>query len=171
MAQVALLVASTFGQTTAIAGRFADAARALGHAVTTIELADDPPVPEADVIVLASAVYSNEHHPALLRWLRAHAGELLGRDVRLISVSLAAGIPTDEGEGMCWDYVSELTETTGFEPGQVAFLPGALAESRYDAPTRALLRVAAWRAPLGISGDVVLTRDADVDALAQRWLG
>ncbi len=171
MASAALMVATTYGQTAAIADRFMATATARGHTVVRCDLAADPGVPAADVIVLASAVYSNEHHVALQRWLRTHVDALGGRDVRLISVSLAAAIATDEGEGMCWDYVSELTESTGFEPGQVAFLPGALAESRYDVPTRALLRVASWRAPLGLSGDVVLTRDADIDALVERWLG
>lgn len=171
MARVVLLVASTYGQTAAIAERFAGTARARGHTVEVVPLATDPGVPDADVLVLASAVYSNQHHADLLRWLRTHGDALEGRDVRLLSVSLAAAIPTDEGEGMCWDYVSDLAEATGFEPGQVAFLPGALCESRYDVPTAALLKVASWRAPLGLSGEVVLTKDADVDAIVDRWLG
>lgn len=172
MASVAVVFASTWGRTRAIVARFAARAQARGAAVAVHDLAaGDPGVPEADVLVIASAVYSNEHHGDVLRWLRTHGAALAGRDVRLISVSLAAAQPTDAGEGSCWDYVSELGETTGWEPTQVAFVAGGLDESRYDPATRALLRVASWRAGLGVQGDVVLTDDAAVDALADRWVG
>lgn len=171
MPHVALVFASSYGQTRAIVAHLADRLTAAGASVTVVDLGASPDaaLPSADHIVLASGVYSNQHHEAVVRFARAHAGALDGVRTSLVSVSLAAAIEGDEGEHMCWDYISEFSELTGFEPGEAVPVAGALAESAYDPATRALLRVATWRAPLGISGDVVLTDEGQLDALATRW--
>lgn len=172
MARVGILFASTWGHTRAIAERLGAAASARGAEVSLHDLgAGDPGVPEADRLVLVGAVYSNEHHPALVGWLKAHRGELAGRDVRLVSSSLAVALGTDEGEGAAWDYVGELEQLTGVKLREVTLVAGALAESRYDPSTRALLRVASWRSGLGTTGDDVFTDWSQVDAIGAKLAG
>lgn len=173
MAGVAIVMASMHGQTAAIVARFADALSGRGHTVEIVDVGGAPatPVPEADHVVVASAVYSNEHHKDVQTWLSMHADALMDAGADLISVSLAAALGTDDGEAVCWDYVAELSDRTGWEPARTAFVAGALNESAYDPATRALLKVASWRAGLDASGDVAFTDWAAVDALAERWFG
>jgi menaquinone-dependent protoporphyrinogen IX oxidase len=170
---VHLAYATRYGQTRKIVQRFADAATRLGHAVTLHDTATGPgELPsEATFVVVAGAVYSNQHDDALARFLQAHGPALASRDNGLLSVSLAAALGTDAGEDMCIDYVDELQRLHGWEPKRVATLPGALNESAYDPATKALLRVASWRAGLRATGDAELTDLDAVDALAKRWLG
>jgi menaquinone-dependent protoporphyrinogen IX oxidase len=170
---VHLAYASRYGQTRKIVERFAAAASKLGHTVSEHDAALGPGElpPDATFVVVAGAVYSNQHDDAVARYLQAHREAIAARDNGLISVSLAAALGTDAGEDSCIDYVDELQRLHRWEPKRVATLPGALNESAYDPATKALLRVASWRAGLPASGDVEFTQWPAVDALARRWLG
>src|SRR5690606_30806255 len=106
----------------------------------------------------------------VIKWLPAHAESLQARQAALVSISLAAATAGDEGEAMCMDYVPELSDVTGFEPQHLAMVAGAPQESRYDPATRALLKVASWRRPLSIAGDVVLTDWEALEAAARSWV-
>ncbi|MCB9665749.1 MAG: NAD(P)H-dependent oxidoreductase [Alphaproteobacteria bacterium] len=170
--RVLVAFASQHGHTRAVAQRLAGVWRQGGHEVQLLDLTGQPdaPLADADLTVVASAVYSNQAHDDVIKWLRTHTEALAERRTALVSISLAAAIEGDEGEAMCLDYVAELSDVTGFEPGQVAMVAGALAESRYDPATRALLKVATWRRPLGLTGDVVLTDWDALEATAARWV-
>lgn len=170
--RVLVAFASQHGHTRLIVARLAALWREAGHEVALIDLTGraDAALEDADLTVVASAVYSNQAHDDVLKWLRTHADALADRRSALVSVSLAAAIEGDEGEAMCLDYVAELSDVTGFEPRHVAMVAGALAESSYDPATRALLKVATWRRPLGIHGDVVLTDWDALEATARSWV-
>lgn len=153
-----------FGTSRRLAEHLAAAAQQAGHEVTLADLAANPELPDADLTVFVGAVYSNQHDDALIRFLRTH--DLSDRRTALVSVSLAAAI---DGDDTAFDYVEELSRLTGFSPAHLVTAPGALHESQYDAPTRALLRVASWRVPLGISGDADLTDTARLDSETRSW--
>ena len=165
--------ASRFGTCRRIAERVCAAATAAGHTATLLDVATAPEALDADVtrVVAIGAVYSNQHDGPLLTFLTRHASALAGKRNALISVSLAAAIPTDEGEAMALDYVDELGKITGFRPKDIATIPGALDESQYDAPTAALLRVAVWRRELNANGDVSFVNEAEIARYCKRWFG
>lgn len=172
MSTCAVLYASQHGQTRAIVERFAARALAAGHEVHLATLDEHEAVPDVDLLVLASGVYSNEHHPDLVAYVRAHGDTLAGRATALISVSLAAARTDDVGEAMALDYVGQLSDLTGFYPGHVATVAGSLDTSRYDPATRALLKVATWHRglDLDLSADTTLTDWDQVDGLVDQWL-
>lgn len=165
--------ASRYGTCRRIAEQVSAAATAAGHTARLLDVATAPDALDADLtrVVAVGAVYSNQHDGALLTFLTRHAAALAGKRNALISVSLAAAIPTDEGEAMALDYVDELGKITGFRPKDIATVAGALDESRYDAATAALLRVAVWRRELNAHGDVSFFNEAELARTCKRWFG
>lgn len=179
MSQPVLIVfASRYGTCRRIAQRVAGHAKAAGADLTVHDLGTGPcevPPGTAHVIVIG-AVYSNQHHDVVQAFLKSNADALAAARGSLISVSLAAAIPTEEGEQMALDYADELMRLTGWKPKDVVFAAGSIDNSQYDEPTHALLSVAAWRRQLDAAGrptdgDRGLTDWAALDRTVKRWLG
>ena len=166
-----VVFATRYGTSRRLAERVAGRATEAGITVTLRDLADGPGTLDAEItrVVVVGAVYSNQHDGAVLSFLQTHREALNARRCGLVSVSLAAAIPTDEGESMTFDYVDELCRLTGFAPKDVLTTPGALDESRYDTATAALLRVATWRTQLQATGDRSFVDEAALDAAVRRW--
>lgn len=171
MATILFAYATRHGQTRAIVDALADVATGIGHEATIRDLAAEGPgdAPDADLVVVAGGVYSNQFDGAVSTFLTTHADALADARTALVAVSLAAALEGEAGEQMCIDYVDELERLTGFSPGQVAMVAGALNESEYDPATRALLRVATWRRGLGATGDVSFTDFDALKAQGEAW--
>jgi menaquinone-dependent protoporphyrinogen IX oxidase len=177
MSQPTLIVfASRYGTCRRIAHRVASHAKAAGIEHLVHDLASGACVvpPGTAHVVLIGAVYSNQHHDVVQAFLKSNADALAAARGSLISVSLAAAIPTEEGEQMALDYADELMRLTGWKPKDVLFAAGSIDNAQYDEPTAALLSVASWRRQLDAAGkatdgDRGFTDWPALDGMVKRW--
>jgi len=83
-----------------------------------------------DAVVIGAAIRYGHHERALEKEVRAHAAELAARPNAFFSVCLSAGGPGYKPKAVR-RYVDEFCANTGWEPGEVASLAGALQYSKY----------------------------------------
>lgn len=157
------------GHTRRVAEHLAADARASGHHVVLQNVgADDaPPSDDADLVVLCSAVYHRQMHPAIVRFVRTFRPALEDRDTALVAVSLAAAL--DDDDGLAIDDVDGFVDETGFEPDHLALAAGAWTPSQWDEATRTSIGTAAWRMGLSFDEDRVLTDWDGLSVATRRW--
>lgn len=129
-----VLYATTEGQTRKIARHAADRLLSLGHSVELLSVsdADDIPMDGLDGAVLAGSLHAGHYQEALVDFVRERRAELDRIATLFLSVSLsAAGAHPDDLKGLdeCLD---RFQAATGWTPGRVEQVAGALKYSRYD---------------------------------------
>ncbi len=83
-----------------------------------------------DAVIVAGSVHLKRHPEPVENFLVAHRDELAALPTALISVSLS--IAFEGGEEEARNYVRQLVDATGFEPGTVLLVAGALRFAEYD---------------------------------------
>ncbi|WP_127902643.1 flavodoxin domain-containing protein [Solirhodobacter olei] len=139
--KVLILFATVEGQTGKIA-RFAEGeVSAAGHEPVLVDAADAGVPLSFDgvsAVILAAPVHERRHPERFETILATHRAELAASRTLLLSVSLSAAFP--EGREEAEDYVTELSMRTGFRPGAVMLVPGAVRMDRYDYYATQVLR-------------------------------
>lgn len=146
---------SVEGQAARVAERIAAVLREEDLEVEAVAVGDAPSPAGFDGVVLGGSIHAGQHGRALLDYLRAHAEVLAARPAALFQVSLSAADERSEKAAEAERYVSELRAATGFDPGIVAQVAGALAYTRYGFLKRKLMIRVAGRE----LGDVDTARD------------
>lgn len=166
---VHIVFATEGGQTRRVAERLAAQAEDAGHAVTMQDAGSDPSPPsdDTDLVVLCSAVYHRQLHPAVRRFVESFRPALEDRTTALVAVSLAAAM--DDDDGLAIDDVDGFVDETGFEPEHLALVAGAWVPSTWDEDTRTSIGTAAWRMGLSFDEDRELTDWDGLAAATRRW--
>src|SRR4051812_46154080 len=90
---IAIVIASTYGQTAKIAAFIQTKIAGLGHSATVFNLQDGPP-PESlggfDAILVGCPVYAGKFSSTLIDWVKTHTERLKSRACGFFSVSLNA---------------------------------------------------------------------------------
>lgn len=118
---------------------------------------------------MAGSLHSGHHQSQLVDWIRAHVNTLAESPTTFISVSLTTADDTDEARAATRACVHKLVDDTGWTPGRVLYVAGALQYREYDLPTRVIMRLIARRhhQPTDVHEDVDYTDWPAVEAFAR----
>lgn len=156
--KVLITYASFHGQTQTVAEWTARWFEDHHASVTLVDcIAEEPrgPFSTYDLIVLMAPVHIGRHHPAMVRFVRRHAGELNACPTSFVSVSGAAASQKPEAIPQAKSYADKLFRETGLNPARVMYLGGAYPFTKYTPVLRLLMSWIAKSA--GMSTDT--TRD------------
>lgn len=140
--KIAILYATTDGQTRKIARGAADHLADRGHAVELVPVADaeDLDLARFDGVILAGSLHLGGFQRALGAYAHDHAAALNAHRTLFLPVSLsAAGHNTGDWIGLT-QALDEFQEATGWVPGRVEHVAGAYRPSVYDILRRAAMR-------------------------------
>ena len=129
---ILLLYGTTEGQTRKIAGFCKEHLTEGGHSVEvrkSEQRSSDLEISEFDAVILAGSVHQKSHQESLENFAFAHCEQLEKLPTLLISVSLS--IAFENGKEEAESYVRHFVENTGFKPGKVALVGGALKFEMY----------------------------------------
>lgn len=121
------------GQTRKIASHVAETLERVGHEVVLADAADKTAevAPGGfDKVILAGSVHERRHPPLFEMFIAAERNTLDPARTLLVSVSLMAAF--EESRDQAGDFVTELQMRTGFTPGSVALVAGAVRPGSYD---------------------------------------
>ncbi len=130
--KILIAYASSEGQTGKIVKAIASQCRDLGHETVlfnTTGLPGDWQADDFDKIILAGSVHQEHHQESLEIFVLANVEELKAKPVLFISVSLAAAF--ENGQEDARSYVKLFAEATGWQPGSVLLVAGAVKRGEY----------------------------------------
>jgi menaquinone-dependent protoporphyrinogen oxidase len=132
--KIAIIYATTEGQTRKIARFCADHLADAGDSVELIQAADagDIDLSRFDGAILAASIHIMRYQKEMLDFAKARAEALRKLRTLFLSVSLtAASDDPEDREGLA-ECVAEFSARTGWTPGQVEHVAGAFMFSEYD---------------------------------------
>jgi len=157
--KIVVLYGSFDGQARRIAERMAQVIGRGGHQVDVVS-AHDPAIPDliaASNAVLAGGAVRYGHHAKFLeRAVRDNRAAIASRPNAFFSVCMSAAGPNAKA-ATAWGYVDEFITRTGWQPGRIASLAGALAWSRYNPLMKLMMRFIVKTA----GGDTDTSRDRE----------
>ncbi len=161
MLRVLIVFGTTDGHTARVATALAEECRRLGADVELVDAAairGSGPSPDSfDRVIVAASIHIGGFQRPVRRWVRGHATSLRDRQTLFVSVCLAV-LQRDLSVRQDLDrIVTRFREQTGWTPGEVVFVPGMLAYTRYGWLRRLVMRRIAGRA----GGSTDTTRDHD----------
>jgi menaquinone-dependent protoporphyrinogen oxidase len=174
MTSVVIAYASREGQTRRIAERMATRLRARGFAVDLVDVVRGIPpqfdLARYDAAIVAASIHIGRHARRMLAFVRRHRAELERKPTLFLSVSLSAAGAVDANatakrrasaaanrDGMIARFLRE----TGWQPGVVHPVAGALLYRQYGVLVRAMMRL--------ISGMVGASTDTSRDHDYTDW--
>jgi menaquinone-dependent protoporphyrinogen oxidase len=157
MAHVLVVYGTHDGQTRKIAERIATVLRVHRHIVELLDAAQSREVnlSRFDAAFLGSPVRAQGYLRAVVRFIRAHRAELERMPTLFFSVGLAVLSKSGKGEAQTMEIVRRLVADTGWHPGKVELIAGALPYTRYNFLVRFVMRRIASKE----GGDTDTSRD------------
>ena len=175
MTRILVLYATSDGQTRKVAHAIAESLSLAGVDTDVIKVGAAEPVVQAyDGIVVAGSVRVGRYQKRLAQWVKAHAPEFGGRPTAFVSVSLAVMQKGDAKVAAELDaIVARFCTETGWQPGVVKHVAGALLYTRYNFFTRWIMKriVAKAGGETDTSKDYEYTDWNDVKAFADQFRG
>lgn len=183
-----VLYATREGQTRRIAEHVAELLAARGHAAKLRDVRDIGEQREPFEMglyrgaILAASVHTGKHEPEMIAFVKRHRAELDAMPTAFLSVSLAAAGAADTEHSPvarakaardCWSVVEKLVAETGWRPGRVEHVAGALAYSKYNFLVRFVMkRIAKSESmPTDTSRDYEMTDWKALDLFVDELLG
>lgn len=132
--KIAIIYATTEGQTRKIARFCADHLADAGDSVELIQAADAGGIDLSrfDGAILAASIHIMRYQKELLDFAKARAEALAKLRTLFLSVSLTAASDAPEDRESLAECVAEFSARTGWTPGQVAHVAGAFKFTEYD---------------------------------------
>lgn len=158
MANVLIVHATRYGQTTKIARRMEAVLRADGHAVQVVDTSRPPKSVEVwrfDVTFVGAPMYAGHYPASIVRFVRSQCEFLIRGVSAFFSVNLAVVSRTSDGRAETLPLLERFIEETGWRPARVELIAGALRYTRYNFFIRLLMRRMARKA----GGDTDTSRD------------
>lgn len=157
MARLLIVYGTTDGHTRKIAQAVADYVAEFGHTPIVIDAAARPlprRVDDCDGVIVCAPIRRRRHSPAAARFVRENLRWLDRLPTAFFSVSLSAGgnEKAVAGARACAD---EFIAETGWHPGMVRLVAGALLYTRYNWLVRWMMR----RIARAEGGDTDTSRD------------
>lgn len=157
---MAIVYASTEGQTRKIVDRMEERLSAAGMTVEVISAAEveaAAAASDADAVIVAGSVHQGQHQRDLAEFVKASAHEWRDKKTAFVSVSMAmAAMSGDAGEAEsgraeAQKYVDGFSAQTGWNPPRVLCVAGALRFTQYDWLKRQLMKMISRKQ--GFTGD------------------
>jgi menaquinone-dependent protoporphyrinogen oxidase len=175
MKPILVAYATTEGQTRKVATHVADTLRALGCTVDLVNVgtpAADSVSPVYAAAILAGSLHLGAHQSALADFARRNRDWLNACPAAFLSVSLTAGLADETSRAECRAAAQQFLDATGFAPGIVLPVAGALPYTQYDWFRRFAMKTMAGKH----GGDTDTSRDfeytdwAALDAFAKEYV-
>ena|SRR5688572_27174382 len=174
MNRVLILYGSTEGQTEKIAYAMNETLRRAGIDCNVVKAGTlTPIVAHYSAIIVAGSVHSGRYQRSVEHWVRAHAAELNDKPTAFVSVCLAILQQSDPKVMAELDaIVRRFTVTTGWNPGIVKQVAGALLYTRYNVLKRWIMKriVAKAGGETDTSRDYEYTDWADVRRFTEEFV-
>lgn len=158
MNRVLIVYGTSEGQTRKVCAAMASALEAHGVQVDVVEARTSNPDPAPyDGIIVAGSVHVGRYQRSLIKWVRTRAAEFGDRPTAFVSVCLAvAGAArnpkvVDELDAI----VQRFCDITGWWPGRVTHVAGALLYTQYNVFTRWIMK----RIAAAAGGDTDVSKD------------
>ena len=160
---MAIVYASTEGQTKKIVGRIEERLSAAGMVVEVVSAAEveAAAASDADAVIVAGSVHQGQHQKDLVEFVKASAPEWRDKKTAFVSVSMAMAALSDEGSGEAGvgesgraeaqKYVDGFAAQSGWQPPRVLCVAGALRFTQYDWLKRQLMKMISKKQ--GFTGD------------------
>lgn len=131
---IAIIYASTEGQTRKIAHHARDVLEGAGHSVTLRHATDanDLRIADYDGVILAASVHAGRFQPELVDFAKDHASALNAVKTLFLAVSLGAAGDDETEWNALRQYVETLADDTGWSAGKVEHVAGAFRFKEYD---------------------------------------
>ncbi|HEU0014491.1 MAG TPA: flavodoxin domain-containing protein [Longimicrobium sp.] len=158
MAKVLIVYGTTEGQTRKIAAWIAAVATEHGHLATVVEAGGGAvrALPACyDALIVAASVHRGTHQAPVARFVRDNLPALQSVPAAFFSVSLSAAGKQPRQRADARRCAEEFLRTTGWRPGRVSTVAGALAYTKYGLLTRWIMKRIARRE----GGDTDTSRD------------
>lgn len=139
MSRIKVVFGTTDGHTAKVARYVADVLRGEGDEVTLVDTrAPVPaePLEGAQGVVLLASVRMGKFQRPLIAFVREHRGELAKLPSAFLPVSLSASRPSEAARREVRKTIARFIDETGFGPGAIHPVAGALVYSRYGFFTR-----------------------------------
>ena len=174
MNRVLILYGSAEGQTEKIAYAMSETLRRAGIDCNVVKAGTlTPIVAHYSAIIVAGSVHGGRYQRSVEHWVRAHAAELNDKPTAFVSVCLAILQQSDPKVMAELDaIVRRFTVTTGWNPGIVKQVAGALLYTRYNVFKRWIMKriVAKAGGETDTSRDYEYTDWADVRRFTEEFL-
>ncbi len=143
MATVLVVYATRDGQTRKIAERIATVLRVRRHAVELLDAAR--PSRELDLgrfqaVFVGSPIHAQGYLRPVVRFVQEHRAALERVPTLFFSVGLAVLSKVSDGRAQTMEIVDKLIATTGWRPGRIELVAGALPYTRYNFLVRFVMR-------------------------------
>lgn len=148
MCDVLIVYGSSEGQTRKIAARMAETVSEYGHTVTVMDAAAGPakiPRGRHGAVIVAAPLHGGRHPAAVERFVRENLLALSRLPTAFFSVSLSAAGASPRQQANARRCAETFVHETGWRPGMVRLVAGALAYSRYGPVKRWMMKAIAWR--------------------------
>jgi len=140
--KILVLYASTHGQTAKIAQRIGATLHDGGDDVDVVAIDDAPSdVAQYDAVICGASVHAGRHQSEIVKWIGVRSDALDAMPSAFFSVSLSAADETDEARADTRKMVDDVLNETGWTPVRTEAIAGALQFSKYNLPTRVLMRL------------------------------
>lgn len=142
MSKLAVLYATTEGQTMKIASHIAQRLREQGHDVDQhhVDALDDFDASRFDGVMLGGSIHEGHYQRYFVRWLAEHQRELASRPTALFTVCLAIASPHEAERAEARHFPDQLLERAKLAPDRSAVFAGALKYTQYSWLKRALMK-------------------------------
>jgi menaquinone-dependent protoporphyrinogen oxidase len=143
MATILVVYASHDGQTRRIADWVATVIQARGHLVELLDAAQDSQdrdLSRFQAVLIGSPIRAQGYLRPVVRFIQSHRTALDALPTLFFSVGLAIVSKTHDGRAQTMRLVEKLVAETGWRPGRVELVAGALQYSRYNFLVRFVMR-------------------------------
>jgi menaquinone-dependent protoporphyrinogen oxidase len=143
MATVLVVYASHDGQTRKIAEWVATVIRARGHLVELLDAAQasqDRDLSRFRAVLIGSPIRTQGYLQPVVRFIQSHRAALDALPTLFFSVGLAVVSKAHDGRAQTMRVVEKLVAETGWRPGRVELVAGALLYTRYNFLVRFVMR-------------------------------
>jgi menaquinone-dependent protoporphyrinogen oxidase len=172
MARILVIYGTTDGQTAKIAAAIGDTLHALGLGAHVVDARGEAPGPDAyDAVIVAASVQVGGYQKAVRAWARTHADRLTGKPTAFVSVCLGVLQHEPAVQSDLQNIVDRFVAATGWRPGRIKIVAGALRYTRYNWLKRWAIRRIARKAGGGTdtSRDYEYTDWADLRSFTEEF--
>jgi menaquinone-dependent protoporphyrinogen oxidase len=158
MAKLAIIYATSEGQTRKIAEHIAGVARGHGH---TVEVVDVKQVPKGfalevfDAAIIGASIHAGQYPAAIVDFCQRQRPYLSRTPSAFYTVCLTAKDETPAATAQVHQYISQFQQATGWQPAKVGIFAGALLYRQYGFLKRFVMR----RIAKGQGGETDTSRD------------
>lgn len=138
-----VVYASNHGHTAKIVTRLAEAMRGEGREVDlrAVGHADGAKAARYDLVVVAGSLHQEHFQKEIVKWVAERRETLADVASVFIPVSLSAADDSEESQSGMRRCIDAFVEQTGWKPGRIEPIAGALQYREYDFVTRQVMRM------------------------------